>query len=80
MEKKQNKDSKQLKALITLLDDPDNEVFHHVSQELRSIGQDIIPTLENKWEDADNKILQNRIEELIHDIQFVDLLKEIDFW
>lgn len=80
MEKKQNKDSKQLKALITLLDDPDNEVFHHVSQELRSIGQDIIPTLENKWEDADNKILQNRIEELIHDIQFDDLLKEIDFW
>ena len=80
VKKQKNKDEKQISALITLLDDPDKEVFNHVSLELRSLGNEIIPVLETQWEVADAPVLQKRIEELIHDIQFDDLLTDFDQW
>lgn len=80
VKKQKNKNEKQISALITLLDDPDKEVFNHVFLELRSLGNEIIPVLETKWEVADAPVLQKRIEELIHDIQFDDLLRDFDQW
>ena len=66
--------SSQLDALISLLDDPDVEVKNHVRDKLLSLGAEVIPVLEQKWENSFDPILQKEIEELVHELQF-DLLK-----
>jgi len=68
-------DSNQLSALISLLDDEDNEVLSHVEERIISMGTDIIPTLEEAWENSFNPIIQKRLEDLIHSLQY-DLLKD----
>ncbi len=68
-------DEKEIKALISLLDDEDKQVAAHVEEKIRSMGKEAIPFLEKEWESSFNLSLQARIEEIIHDLQY-DLLKE----
>ena len=68
-------EDKEIKALISLLDDSDRQVADHVEGKIRSLGTKIIPYLEKEWESTLNPDLQSRIENLIHDLQLV-LLKE----
>jgi regulator of sirC expression with transglutaminase-like and TPR domain len=73
---------KEFKALINLLDDPDEEIFKHVQGKLLSFGHDIIPVLENVWEMGDpfNHLVQTRIESIIHKIQFDKIVLEFKNW
>ena len=68
-------EEKEIKALVSLLDDPDAEIFSHVESKIRDLGSDLIPYLEVQWEKTLNPITQKRIEELIHSLQY-GLLKE----
>ena len=61
--------SKEIAALISLLDDPDQMVYEQVSAKVLSLGTAIIPTLETQWEQSLDSFLQERIENLIHQIQ-----------
>lgn len=65
---------KEVFALISLLDDPDESVFRQVSTKFLSLGQEVIPVLEDAWEHSFDTLIQNRIENIIHQIQF-DLIK-----
>lgn len=71
---------KKFEALISLLEDPDREIFEHVFNELKSYGEEIIPTLETAWEESPNQILQTRLEDLIHHIQIEKLKAELIKW
>lgn len=73
-------DPKNLKALIALLDDQDKEVYDHVESKLISLGDTVIPYLENEWENNFNPIVQKRIEELIHTMQFEGLKTKLLEW
>ncbi len=66
---------KEVFALISLLDDPDESVFNQVSIKFLSLGEEVIPALEDAWEHSFDTLIQNRIENIIHQIQF-DLIKE----
>jgi hypothetical protein len=68
-------EEKELKALVSLLDDDDQQVVTHVENKILSIGNTIIPYLEREWESNLNPTVQSKIEELIHALQY-DLLKE----
>ncbi len=70
----------ELNALINLLDDPDEEVYRHVTDRLIALGTAIIPSLEMAWEKTFDPNLHYRLEELIHLIQFETLLKELKRW
>lgn len=70
----------ELNALIHLLDDPDQEVYQHVTDKLISLGTSVIPTLETVWEKTFDPNLHYRLEELIHLIQFETLLKSARRW
>jgi len=74
------KNKKEFTALISLLEDPDDEIFTHVFEKLSSFGTNIIPNLENAWEECFDPILQKRIEELIHRIQFESIETEFIEW
>ena len=52
----------ELRALISLLDDPDDNIFGEIRGKLISFGDDIIPDLESAWESSFDHLLQNRIE------------------
>lgn len=70
----------ELNALIHLLDDPDHEVYRHVTDKLISMGTSVIPTLENAWERAFDPILHSRLENLIHAIQFETVVRDLKKW
>lgn len=68
-------EEKEIKALISLLDDHDRQVADHVHDKIKSLGTMVIPFLEKEWESTLNADLQSRIENLIHELQTI-LLKE----
>lgn len=73
-------DPQRISALINLLDDPDEQIYSQVSQELLSFGEQIVKQLEEAWENSFNEILQCRIEQIIHQIQFQEVKKRLDAW
>ena len=70
----------ELNALIQLLDDNDQEVFRHVHDKLMSFGIEVIPKLEEAWSADLPTTTHERIEEIIHNIQFNSLVKEWKLW
>ncbi len=70
----------EISALISLLDDPDQEVYQHVFNKLTSFGPAIIPSLESAWEQAFDSPLQSRLSDVIHHIQFDGLKLELKKW
>lgn len=77
---KQRISKKEVSALVRLLDDPDESVYSHVKNRFLSLGPPVIPHLESAWETAYDIILQKRIEQVIHDIQFEILTREFKNW
>ncbi|MCI5054468.1 MAG: transglutaminase-like domain-containing protein [Flavobacteriales bacterium] len=70
-----------IQALINLLDDPDDRIYGEVKQQFLDIGIEIIPILEEAWENFSyGVIFQNRIEEIIHQIQFQNLCDSFKEW
>ncbi|MDB5138312.1 MAG: Transglutaminase-like superfamily protein [Mucilaginibacter sp.] len=70
----------EVNSLIRLLDDPDGEIFEHVHQKLLSYGPEAITYLETAWEEAFDPIQQERIANLVHEIQFRIIKKDLQLW
>lgn len=68
-------EAKEFKALVSLLDDEDEQIVSHVQGKIRSLGTQVIPLLEQEWESNFNSAIQRKIEDLIHSLQY-ELLKE----
>lgn len=73
-------DPKEVEALVKLLDDPDEEVYRHVEDRLLSHGYDVMNYLESSWEKSLDPMLQERIINVIHKIQFREVKKELKEW
>jgi len=73
-------ETKEIKALFHLIDDPDQEVFDSVSSRIVSYGRGIIPNLENLWENTISGEVQERIEILIHKLHYHDLTEDFIRW
>lgn len=72
--------TKELSALFTLIDDPDEEVFGAVSDKIIDYGKIIIPNLEHLWETVPDQQVQYRIELLIHRLHYRDLCEDFRQW
>ncbi|MFO7924578.1 MAG: transglutaminase-like domain-containing protein [Bacteroidales bacterium] len=73
-------EKKKIQALIHLLDDPDTEISDVVTGNLRELGTDIIPELESAWEKTADHHYQERIENIIQDIQFRNVKGNLAGW
>lgn len=71
---------KEIESLIKLLDDPDTEIANLVEEKLLSYGNDVIEKLEDAWAQSLDTILQERIENLVHKIQFRNIQRELELW
>jgi len=72
--------SKEISALIKLLDDPDLEVYEHVEKRLLEYGPEVVDFLENEWEHSLDTLLQERIENIVHKIQFQSVKEDLNLW
>src|SRR3954469_23876806 len=73
-------ENREISALFTLIDDPDEEVFSKVSERIVHYGRSIIPNLENLWENTTRNDVQERIEMLIHRLHYTDLFNDLTEW
>jgi len=67
-------------ALVKLLDDTDEEVYQQVEQKLIEYGNEAIAHLETAWEQSLDTLLQDRIEHIVHTIQFNNVKEDLNLW
>ncbi|MBB2151114.1 transglutaminase-like domain-containing protein [Pedobacter gandavensis] len=72
--------SKEISALVKLLDDPDPEIFQHIEKRLLEYGEEVVHFLENAWEQSLDAVLQERIENVVHKIQFNSVKEDLNLW
>lgn len=69
-----------MKALVSLLDDEDKHIVSHIEEKILSLGTTVIPYLEKEWEGNFNPLVQKRIEDLVHTLQYELLKERIKSW
>lgn len=71
----------EIKALISLLDDEDEEIIENVTNKLVSLGKPILTTLEEAWGSQDYTALHfEKIEKIIAKIHFNDIYQQLNNW
>ncbi len=73
-------EEREIKALLRLIDDPDQEVFDTVADKILHYGSEIIPNLESLWEETPDEAVQERLELLIHRAHFQNLQADFKQW
>lgn len=72
--------SKEISALVKLLDDPDPEIYQHIEKRLLEYGSEVVHFLEHAWEQSLDSLLQERIENIVHKIQFSSVKEDLNLW
>lgn len=72
--------NRELAALVSLLDDPDQEVYLQVERRLLEYGPEVVGQLESAWEHSLDALLQQRIENIVHKIQFTGVREDLNLW
>ncbi|MCD4790948.1 MAG: transglutaminase-like domain-containing protein [Bacteroidales bacterium] len=70
----------ELNALISLLDEPSNQMFDQIRKQILFYGIEAIPHLEDAWDNSFDNIIQERIEKIIHSIQLSNLKEYLKSW
>jgi hypothetical protein len=74
--RKQEPNLKEILALLTLLDDPDETIYNEVKHRFVVLGPPVLPHLETAWENSFDVLMQRRIEAIIQSIQEEVILLE----
>jgi len=71
---------KELRAIISLLDDPDAKVYQLLEDKLLTCGPEVVPLLEQSWETAFDALLQERLERIVQKIRLNQVRGELLRW
>lgn len=69
-----------LKALISMVDEPDEKVYFSLKNQVLSYEEDALPTIEEAWMAATDILVASRLEELIGEINFRILYNRLSSW
>ncbi len=69
-----------INLLINLLEDPDQEAYLQVSNEILALGVPAVESLEAAWFSTSDQLIKLRIEEIVHHIQYESLYQELSVW
>lgn len=72
--------NKELSALVSLIDEPNEEIFNSIRLKIAGYGTEAIPLLEDAWLNVLNEEYLKRIEDLIDEIRLDDLYFELVNW
>ncbi|HOU34517.1 MAG: transglutaminase family protein [Bacteroidales bacterium] len=78
MEKK--KTIKELIALISMVDEPDEVVYGRIRQRIIDLGEEALPSLEKAWENSFEEFTRLRIQELLDTIHFESIQQQLITW
>jgi regulator of sirC expression with transglutaminase-like and TPR domain len=67
----------ELRALVSLLDEPNESNFLHIQERILKYGADVIPVLEDVWENSFDELIQHRVENIIHTINFIQIKEDL---
>jgi regulator of sirC expression with transglutaminase-like and TPR domain len=70
----------EIQAIISMLDDPDEEILNSLESRLLQEGPEIIPVLEHFWTQNTDPVKAFRIENVIKSIQQNELEKDFKAW
>lgn len=73
-------ENKEIRALLKLLDDPDQEIYNTAFNKLLDHGYEVIPELEEAWEHSFDEKIQERLENLIQEIQLNSAKRSLRKW
>lgn len=73
-------DTKELEALIRMLDEPDEAVFTHIRNKVIEYGPTALPFLEDSWMQLSEQKEIERIEELMGSIRLNDTFEKLKKW
>ncbi len=71
---------KELDALVSLIDEPNEEMFYEIKHKVLTYGRQAIPILEEAWVNTLTDNDSDRIEQLIEEIRKNELLNDISEW
>lgn len=72
--------SRELNALVSLVDEPDQTMFGQVRDKIFAYGLDAVPLLEEAWDTTPDGQVQKRIETIIQTIQFDHNFHQLYLW
>jgi regulator of sirC expression with transglutaminase-like and TPR domain len=72
--------NRELNALVSLIDEPDQSMFDQVRNKIFAYGVDAVPLLEEAWDTTADGDVQKRIETIIHTIQFDHNFHQFNLW
>lgn len=75
-----NKTNKELDALISLIDEPNEEMYLAIRNKISDYGIEAIPVLEEAWISSKDDGNAHRLEDLIDEIRFNELYHELKSW
>src|ERR1044072_9334184 len=70
----------ELRSLVALLDDDDPEVLKLIESKILSLGTPVIPFLESEWGVMKDIHHQQKVENIIHRIQYNELFQQFIEW
>ncbi len=71
----------EIRALITLIDDPDEDIYTEVRNRIVSLGGPVVADLERAWEVDDmGDLFRNRIEDILHTIHLAGVTDRLKAW
>ncbi len=70
----------ELNALISLLDDPDENILIQVKEKIRSLGNEVVPFLKETSEMHDSIKIQNRLGNIIKEINLSNIYNDLLNW
>lgn len=72
--------AKELKALVRLLDEPDEELYAAIRNQVLALGMAALPFLEEAENQMPSPQVLRRIEEIIHAIRVTDTYEKLKSW
>jgi regulator of sirC expression with transglutaminase-like and TPR domain len=71
----------EIQALITLIEDPDESIYHQIRDRIVQLGDGIVPELERAWGSEDHgDLFRDRIEDLLHTIHLDTVRRRLIAW
>lgn len=71
----------EIRALITLIDDPDEDIYREVRNRIVELGSNVVPSLERAWEVDDlGDLFRNRVEDILHSIHLSSVTDRLKAW
>lgn len=73
-------DKQKIKSLISLVDDQDQSVYDLVHEQILDLGGEILPLLNDAFDDSETSLMTNRLKELITQVALINARDEMREW